>query len=55
MVEPFNSHERPRQDFSLQYQHKIKQTSEDNQEETKSGDYNLIHYQILQIEIIIIS
>ena len=28
--EPFNSHELPRQNFSLQYQNNIKQTSDEN-------------------------
>ena len=36
---PFNSHEWPRQNFSLQYQHSIKQTSDENKEEYQLGDY----------------
>ena len=30
---PFNSYEWPKQNFSLQYQHRIKQTSWENKEE----------------------
>ena len=44
--EPFNSHELPRQNFSLQYQNNIKQTSDENKEKYKLGDYKLIQYQI---------
>ena len=49
---PFNCKEWPRQNFSLQYQHRIKQTSEEKKEKSQLGDYKLIQYQILQIEII---
>ena len=49
---PFNCKEWPRQNFSLQYQHRIKQASEEKKEESQLGDYKLIQYQILQIEII---
>ena len=44
---PSNSHERPRQDFSLQYQCNIKQTSDESQEKNKLKDYKLIQHQIL--------
>ena len=44
--EPFNSHVLPRQNFSLQYQNNIKQTSDENKEKYKLGDYKLIQYQI---------
>ena len=44
--EPFNSHELPRQNFSLQYQNDIKQTSDENKEKYQLGDYKLIQYQI---------
>ena len=44
--EPFNSHELPRQNFSLQYQNNIKQTSDENKEKYQLGDYKLIQYQI---------
>ena len=44
----FNSHEWPRQNFSLQYQYNINQTSDKSKEKYQSGDYKLIHYQILQ-------
>ena len=30
--QPFNSHERPRQNFSLQYKSNLKQTSDENKE-----------------------
>ena len=40
--EPFNSHELPRQNFSLQYQNNIKQTSDENKEKYQLGDYKLI-------------
>ena len=45
---PFNSHEWPRQNFSLQYQYHIKQTSDENKEKYQLKDYELIQYQILQ-------
>ena len=32
LVSPFNSHEWPRQNFSLQYQNNIQQTSDENKE-----------------------
>ena len=35
---PFNSHEWPRQNFSLQYQHNINQISEKNKEKYQFGD-----------------
>ena len=44
--EPFNSHELPRQNFSIQYQNDIKQTSDENKEKYQLGDYKLIQYQI---------
>ena len=47
-----NSHEWPKQNFSLQYQYNIKQTSDENKEKYQSGDYQLIQKQILQINII---
>ena len=40
--QPFHSHEWPRQNFFLQYQHNIKQTSDE-----MKGKYELIQYQIL--------
>ena len=51
LVSPFNSHEWPRQNFSLQYQYNIKQTSDENKEKYQLGDYKLIQYQILQTNI----
>ena len=48
---PFNSHEWPRQNFSLQYQYNIDQTSDENKENYQLGDYKLIQYQILQTNI----
>ena len=36
-----------RQNFFLQYQYNIKQTSYENEENYKSGDYKLIQFQIL--------
>ena len=47
----FNSHEWPRQNFSLQYQYNIKQTSDENKEKYKLREYKLIQYQILQTNI----
>ena len=47
-VSPFNSHEWPRQNFSLQYQYNIKQTSVENKEKYQSQDYKLIQNQILK-------
>ena len=46
-----NSHEWPKQNFSLQYQYNIKQTSDENIEKYQLGDYKLIQYQILQTDI----
>ena len=45
------SYEWPRQNFSLQYQYNIKQTSNENKEKYQSGDYKLIQYIILQTYI----
>ena len=50
---PFNSHEWPRQNFSLQYQYNFKQTSDENKEKYQLGDYKLIQYQFLQTNITI--
>ena len=52
MFVPFNSHEWPRQNFSLQYQYNIKQTSDEIKEKYQLGDYKLIQNQILQTNII---
>ena len=46
-----NSRKWPRQNFSLLYQHNIKQTSDENREKYQLGDYKLIQYQILQTNI----
>ena len=46
-----NSHEWPKQNFSLQYQYNIKQTSDENIEKYQLGDYKLIQYQILQTNV----
>ena len=48
---PFHSHEWPRQNFSLQYQYNIKQTSDESIEKYQLGDYKLIQYQVLQTNI----
>ena len=48
---PLNSHEWPRQNFSLQYQYNIKQTSDENKEKYQLGDYKLIQYQIRKTNI----
>ena len=48
---PFNSHEWPRYNFSLQYQYNIKQTSDENKVKYQLGDYKLIQYQILLTDI----
>ena len=49
---PFNSHKRPRQNFSLQYQYNIcKQKSDENKDKYQLGDYKLIQYQILWTNI----
>ena len=45
------SHEWPRQNFLLQYQYNIKQTSDENKEKYQLGDYKIIQYQILQTNI----
>ena len=37
LVQPFNSHEWTRHNFSLQYQYKIKKTSDENQESINYG------------------
>ena len=47
----FDSHEGPRQNFSLQNQYSIKQTSDKNKEKYQLGDYKLIQYQIPGREI----
>ncbi|RMX50549.1 hypothetical protein pdam_00008766, partial [Pocillopora damicornis] len=39
------------QNFSLQYQYNIKQTSYENKEKYQLGDYKIIQYQILQTNI----
>ena len=44
-----NSHEWPRQNFSLQYQYNIKQTSDEKKEKYQLGE--LIQHQILQTNI----
>ena len=38
----------PTQNFSLQFQYSIKQTSKENKENYQWGDNQLIQYQILQ-------
>ena len=50
-VNGFDSHEGPRQNFSLQNQCNIKQTSDENKEKYQLGDYKLIQYQIPGHEI----
>ena len=45
------SHEWPRQNFLLQHQYNIKQTSDENKEKYQLGDYKIIQYQILQTNI----
>ena len=40
-----------RQNFSLQYQYNVTQTSDENKEKYQLGDYELIQYQILQANI----
>ena len=40
-----------RQNFSLQYQYNVKQAIDENIEKYQLGDYKLIQYQILQINI----
>ena len=39
------------QNFSLQYQYNIKQTSDENKEKYQLGDYKLMQYQILHANI----
>ena len=38
LVSSFNSHKRPRQNFSLKYQYNIKKTSDEDKERYKLGD-----------------
>ena len=45
------SHEWPRQNFSLQHQYSVKQTSYENLQKLTRGFNNLIQYQILQTNI----
>ena len=40
-----------RENFSLQYQYNIMQTSDENKEKYQLGDYKWIQYQILQTDI----
>ena len=40
LIKPFNSHEWPRKNFSLQYQYNIKQTSDENKEKYQLGIIN---------------
>ena len=51
-VSTLNSRQWSRQNFSLQYQYDIRQTSDENKEKYQLGDYWLIQYQILKIHII---
>ena len=51
MFSPFNSQEWPRENFSLQYQYNVKQTSDENRVKYQWGDYKLIQYQNLQTNI----
>ena len=51
-VNGFDSHEWPRQNFSLQNQYNIKQTSDNNKEKYQLGDYKLIQYQIPGVKLI---
>ena len=39
LINPFNSHEGPRHNFSLQYQYNIKHRSDENKEKYQLGDY----------------
>ena len=50
-ISSFNSHKWLRQNFFLQYQYNIKQTSDDNIEKYQLGDYKLIQYQILHTDM----
>ena len=43
-LKPFNSHEWPRQNFSLQYQYNINQISDENKEKYQYGNNWLIQY-----------
>ena len=52
LFQPLNSRQWSRQNFSLQYQYNIRQTSDENKEKYQLGDYWLIQYQILKILII---
>ena len=44
LVLPFNSHERPRKNFSLQYKYNINQKSDENKEKYQFGDNLLIQF-----------
>ena len=52
LFQPLNTRQWSRQNFSLQYQYNIRQTSDENKEKYQLGDYLLIQYQILKIHII---
>ena len=54
-VNGFDSHEGPRQNFSLQNQYSIKQTSDKNKEKYQLGDYKLNQYQIPGVKLIFFS
>ena len=51
-LKPFESHEKPRQNFSLEHQYKIKTTSDEKRDIYQLGDYYLIQYQFLRTNII---
>ena len=51
-IQPFNSHAWPGENFSLQYQYNIMHRSDENREKYQLGDYEMIQYQTLQIDII---
>ena len=51
ILNPFNSQEWPRQNFSLQYQYNIRQTSDENEEKYQLAYYKLIQYQFLHTNI----
>ena len=51
ILNPFNCQEWPRQNFSLQYQYNIRQTSDENEEKYQLADYKLIQYQFLHTNI----
>ena len=55
LLETFNSHEWSRQNFSLQYQYNIKHRRDENKVKYQLGDYSLIQYQFLQIDVKIIA